>query len=515
MSPNDLLARLREWWQAQGNKRKIALIAAGALVIIIIIILGQILLRPTYAPLFSKLDPAEAGSIVEELNAMNIPYQLTNGGKTIEVQQDQVYQTRIELASSGVLVGNGKGFELFDQQKFGITDFEQQVGYQRALQEELRRTIVQLSEVEQARVHLVIPEKTLFSKDQGNPSASIALQLKAGSSLKPDQVQGIVDIVTGAVEGLQPQDIHIIDMQGNILNDNLSAQGQGTVSLESTTQQKLKRDFEKQLENRIQQMLYRVLGPGSAVAMVTADLNFDQKQSNSTTYGPGQVVSRQQVEETGAGSNAAQGAGGTDAELDTFPAMDNNAQDTYNRNEDITNYQVDTYQQTVIKSPGDVQRLSVALVIDQSAMGDITDQAAYNQKLDQIQDLIASAVGYDSTRGDQITVSSMPFDTSLQETFQAETPATPRQALPEMSPMLLGGIAAGILILLLLFFIIIRRRKRRRRAEAPATPPQSVDYQPEPEPIIPKEPDPRDKIRNLAKEKPEDIAEILKLWLKE
>ncbi len=513
MSPNDLLARLREWWQAQDNKRKFALIAAGTLVIVTIIVLGQILLRPTYAPLFTQLDPAEAGSIVEELNTLNVPYQLTDGGKTIEVPEGQVYETRIKLASSGVLVGSGTGFELFDQQKFGITDFEQQVGYQRALQEELRRTIIQLDEVEQARIHLVLPEKTLFSEDQGEPSASIALKLKTAATLKPEQVQGVVDLVTGAVEGLQPENIHIIDMKGNILNDSLPAKGSGTVSVESTTRQNVKREFEKQLENRIHQMLFRVLGPGSAVAMVTAELNFDQEQSSSTTHGPGQVISRQEIEEQGSGGGA-EGPVGTD-ELGTFPGLENNNEDTFLRNEDVTNYQVDIYRQTVVKSPGDVERLSVALVIDQAALGDIPDQETYNERLNQIRELIASAVGYRATRGDQITVSSMPFDTGVQDMFQEETPETQALSIPKINPILLGGIAAGILILLLLIFILLRRRKKRRVQEIPAVPPQSEDYQEEPEPVIPREKDPRDKIRDLAKERPNDIAEIIKLWLKE
>lgn len=515
MNPNDLLARLREWWQAQDTKRKIAFIVAGTAIIVTLAFLFQIILRPAYAPLFTQLDPAEAGSIVEELEAMNVPYRLSDGGKTIEVPESQVYQTRIRLASSGVLVGGGKGFELFDEQKFGITDFEQQVGYQRALQEELRRTIVQLNEVEQARVHLSLPEKSIFAENQSNPSAAIALKLKPAAHLKPEQVQGIVDILTGAVEGLQPQDVHIVDMKGNILTDNLPGKGEGMSTLQSATRQQLKRDFEKQLESRIVQMLSRILGPGSAVAMVTAELNFDQKQTTSTTHGPGQVISTQEINEKGTGGSA-EGPGGTDAEFSTFPTMEGNNQETFNRQEDITNYQLDVYQETLVESPGEVERLSIALVINQPALGNADDEEAINNKLNQIQNLVASAVGYDATRGDQINVSSMPFDTSLQDVFQKETPSSgPKQVALEMNPVLLGGISAGLLILLLLFLLLRRRRKRRRVEFREDVEQQQAPPPPEPEPIIPPEPGPRDQIRELAREKPDEVAEVLKLWLKE
>lgn len=512
MNINDLLARWREWWQAQDNKRKITFIIGGTVIIVTLALLVQVLLRPAYAPLFTQLDPAEAGPIIEELEAMQVPYRLTNGGQTIEVPEDQVYQARIKLASSGVLVGSDKGFELFDEQKFGITDFEQQVGYQRALQGELQRTIAQLNEVEQVRVHLVLPEKSLFAENETTPSAAIVLKLKTGTHLKPEQVQGIVDIVAGAVEGLQAQDVHIVDTKGNILNNNLPVQGEGmSTAFESTTRQQLKRNFEKELENRIQQMLSRIFGPGSAVVMVTAELNFDQKQTTSTTHGPGQVISRQQINEEGTGGSTG-GTPGTDAELG-YPTLEEQNQETFNREENITNYEVDVYQETLVKSPGEVERLSIAVVINESSLGDTGDEEAYTEKLNQIQRMIASASGYDSTRGDQINVSCMPFDSSLQSVFQEET-AAEKQSLPEINPYVAAGICGGIIILLAVL-LLLRRKRKRKNDELKETLEQESYLPPEPEPVIPPEPDIREQVRELAREKPGEVAEVLKLWLKE
>lgn len=512
MGPKDLLARLREWWQAQNNKRKIAIIAAAAVIVITIAVLAQIFFTSTYAPLFTQLDPAEAGNITEELEAMGVSYRLSDGGKTIEVPEDEVYQTRIKLASAGVLVGEGVGFELFDTQRFGITDFEQQVGYQRALQGELQRTIVQLDEVEQARVHLVLPEKSVFAETQNEPSAAIVLKLRRGAGLKPEQVQGIVDIVTGAVEGLQAENVNIVDMQGNILNDALPAQGAESLAVQSTTQRQLKGEYERELEKRIQQMLSRVFGPGAAVAMVTAELNFDHRESTSTVYGPGQVLSQESNEEEGTGSSASGlvGVDGENPELGTYPALDGENQGSYRRSENIANHELDVYQKIEVKSPGEVERLSIAVVIDEASLGDMDDEGTHTQKLNQIQNLIASAVGYDAGRGDQINVSSAPFDSSLQDVFQEEVPLIEYQAYMKYLPFVLGGL----LILLLALFLLRRRRKRKREElEGPYEPELQPDISYEP--VLPEEPDHRRKARELARERPGDVAEVLKLWLKE
>ncbi|MCL6559014.1 MAG: flagellar M-ring protein FliF, partial [Firmicutes bacterium] len=229
MNPSALLARLKERWQALSQTHKIITVAVLTGVLIGMIYLGQIAARPSLAPLFTGLDPKEAGAIVEKLKAMKVRYEMADQGKTIMVPEKQVYEARIQLASSGAL-GNGMGFELFDQSKLGVTDFEQQVVYQRALQEELRRTIVQLEGVEQARVHLVLPQKSVFINDQGTPSASVALKLKPGARLKPEQVQGVSDLIVGSIEGLKTENVHIIDTEANVLSDNLKSSDRNMVN---------------------------------------------------------------------------------------------------------------------------------------------------------------------------------------------------------------------------------------------------------------------------------------------
>ncbi|MGB9847014.1 MAG: flagellar basal-body MS-ring/collar protein FliF, partial [Desulfotomaculales bacterium] len=324
MSPNKLARGFQERWGALTRPQKIGAALAAAALLFTVFYLVTILTRPDFAPLFTGLEPRQAGKIAEELKALKVPYRLVDEGKTIVVPASRVYDLRIELASKGVLSEAGPGFELFDQQKFGITDYEQQVNYQRALQEELRRTIVQIEGVEQARVHLVMPKESLFLDKQVTPSASIALKLAPLARLKPEQVQGILDLVVGSVQGLQPENVHIIDMQGNVLTDQLSVRDEkaGLTRL-SMNQYEIKRTFEKDLETRVNRMLTQILGPGKAVAMVTADLNFDKRKTTTTTVQPGQILSQQTSSEQGSGTAGAAGVPGTDSGLpgSTVPAQ--------------------------------------------------------------------------------------------------------------------------------------------------------------------------------------------------
>mgnify|MGYP005841848551 CR=1 FL=1 len=505
MNPGDLAARFRERWQALNQTQKIisALVAAG--VIVSLFYLGQVMTKPSYASLFTGLEPKDAGVIVEKLKAMKIPYQITDQGKTIQVPESQVYEARIQLASSGALAGSGAGFELFDQNKFGQTDFEQQVGYQRALQEELRRTVVQLEGVEQARVHLVIPQKSVFVSGQGTPSASVALKLKPAARIKPEQVQGISDLFVGSVEGLKPENVHIIDTEGNVLSDNLKSTDPRAVATRTTfEQQKAQREYEKELEKRVQLMLARIVGQNKAVAMVTAELDFDQQQITSTTASnPDNLkISEHTVKETGRG-NENGGAVGTDSNITTYPAQQGGSSN-YNKEENTTNYQVNTKQETVVKAPGRVKRLSAAVVLN---------DAAGPADVQKVRDVVSAAIGYDQNRGDQINVSSMAFDDSYLKQVQAEMAQVDTKT-KEKQRLITYAAAGGAILALALFsaaFIMWRRRSSSQIAEEEFVPIKEMEFEEE----QPVRDDRQDRIREMAKEKPNEVAEILKVWIKD
>jgi len=507
-------AMFKERWQALSRNQKIisVMVAAGILVSFIYLIL--VATRPSYEPLLSGLDPKEAGVIAEKLKTMKIPYQLADQGQTIKVPKSQVYEARIQLASSGVLGGDGKGFELFDQNKFGQSDFDQQVNYQRALQEELRRTISHLEGVQDARVHLVLPQKSVFINDQGTPTASVALKLKPAAQLKPEQVQGVCDLLVGSVEGLKPENIHIIDNAGNVLSENLKSYGDPDMVLTKATleQQKLRREYEKELEKRIQQMLTRITGQNNYVAMVTADLDFNKQQVNSTTNtNPDNLkVSERIVKETGSGVETG-GAVGTDSNITTTPFAQNIGSSNYSKEDSIINYQVSTRQETMVAAPGRVKRLSAAVVVK-----DNVDNPADVQK---IKDAVAAAIGYDQSRGDQISVTSMTFDDSLQKKLEAE--AAQEKIAKERGRLIIFAAVAGILLLALLVLLVMYLLKRRRAAQGLINEEEEIEEAFIPVGVLEQQPeqelkdDKQEQIRKLAYEKPNDVAEILKLWLRE
>ena len=511
MTPRDLVNRFKERWLALNQNQRIISILIATGIVVCLFYLGQLALRPAYAPLLTGLEPKDAGIIAEKLKTMKIPYKLADQGKTIKVPEQQVYEARIQLASSGAL-GGGMGFELFDQSKFGQTDFEQQVGYQRALQEELRRTLIQIEGVEQARVHLVIPKKSVFISDQGTPTVSVALKLKPSVSLKPEQVQGVCDLLLGSVEGLKPDNVYIIDTEGNVLSDNLKSTDPNVAMTRATLEQQYaRREYEKELEKRVQQMLTKILGQNKAVVMVTADLDFSQQQSTSTTStNPENVrISEHVINETGTGTDIA-APPGTDSNITTYPFTQGTGESSFTREESTINYQVSTRQETTVNAPGSVRRMSTSVVVSES------DRPVDIQK---VTDAVAAAIGFDENRNDQINVSSMVFDDSLkkaeEELARAELEA--REKARIFTYALVGGIVLLILLGLLVFFI-----KKRRSAErvmddeevGEEIVPVSAEELEQAREVAARE-DKQKQVRDLAVKNPKDVAEVLKVWLNE
>lgn len=518
MNLRDLLDKQKQRWQETSQNKKVLIILVSAVILAGLVYLGVTLSRPNYAMLLGDLEPKDAGDIVAQLESEKIPYQLTNQGTTILVPKDKVDSVRLSLASEGLLTGVGNGFELFDKSKFGETDFEQQISYQRALQEELRRTITRVEGVEQARVHLVIPKKSVFLEDEGTASASVVIKLKPRAKLKPEQVKGLNDLIIGSVEGLKSENIHIIDTEGNVLNDSIK----DPLGAESTggfpgtlveRQQQIRRSYEKEMENRVQQMFTKVLGPNKAVAMVTAELDFNQQQTNTTEVIPGQVVSERSVKESSSNTGGG-GVPGSTTQMpgQSIPGQTNSGENSSTKSDDIKNYQHGTKVESVVQAPGKVMRLSTAVVLDESIK---------NLDKTQVEQIVTAAIGFNAQRGDQITVSTMTFDRSQFElTDDLEQKAKQQNA--EQLYMIIAATAAVALVLLLLVILIVRRRRKKEEpeiTEAEGIPVQEIELEPEDESApkweIPPPVDKQKELKELAQERPSDIASVLKVWLRE
>lgn len=533
---NQAIGKAGERWSSLSRRRKGVVVGIGAALLIGLVILGQWMTRVEYAPLFTDLPEDQSGAIVEKLDEMKVDYKIDEDGKTILVPKDQLYKTRLELAGSGALEGSEKGFELFDQSQLGTTDFERRLNYQRALQEELRRTISCLDEVEMARVHLVLPEDSLYAEDELPASASIVLDLKPLAELKPEQVKGIIYLVSASVENLPPENVNIIDTSGNILSEGIVQAKDDKSGVLDTNQEEMKEAFENNLEKRVGKMLERIVGPGKAVVMVTADLSFDQRQVTRIDYGDDGVVrSEELVEKNSTSTGGVAGVPGSTTNVGTYGAAQTGGQSTTTERSEKRNYEIDETKENTVYAPGQVVNLSTSVAVD----GDLS---AYD--VDQIQGIVQAAVGYNPERGDQINVVSRSFDNSAVKQAEAEMQAEKKkqQQQERLKRYIIGGLLALVGIVGVTALIIRRRRKQQEdfvpeegefypipvSEMAAMSEPEIGEIKgkiPEPEteeilkPVLTEEEEKRkrnfDQVKEIAATKPEEAAALIRAWLTE
>src|SRR5581483_11368585 len=317
--------QVRQFLLALPPARRITFIAGSLAIVVASLALVVWVQSPRYAVLIANLDASDAGSVVEFLKAERIPYRVGENGSAIEVPSDRVPETRMLLAGRGVPQGGGVGFELFDRQTLGMTDFVQRLGYQRALQGELARSIASLSAVEAARVHLALPERSLFVAEERRPSASVVLRVRPGRKLGADQVNGIVNLVASSVEGLRPADVTVVDGAGEVLSRR---QPDAEHKSPAETLRAYQRDIEHAYVEQIESMLERALGPGQAVARVTATLDLAEVEKTEEIVDPDRVAVK--TERRNAETNrtaAAGGVPGVNGTLTNDPAASGGAGD--------------------------------------------------------------------------------------------------------------------------------------------------------------------------------------------
>jgi flagellar M-ring protein FliF len=413
--------------------------------------------KPSYAPLFSNLSSTDASAIVDKLNSGGTPYQLADGGSTIMVPQSQVYDLRLKMSGQGLPAQTDTGYSLLDKQGVTTSDFMQNVDYQRALEGELNKTIKSINGVQSAAVHLALPEKDVFSTDTRKPTASVLVTTALGRTLSPDQVQSIVHLVAASVVGLDPNQVTVADSAGNVLS---TGNGQ-TISTAGSARTQQTADYEQRMDDALQKMLVSVVGPGHAVVKTTADLDYDQTETKTQTYvAPSPSLpplSQSTTTETysGSGGNSGGVLGPDNIQVPTGAG----ASGSYSHSTNTQDNAVGMVSQTRDSAPGNVRRLSVAVLLDAST--------AKNVDLAQVQKLVASAVALDTTRGDTIAVSAMPFDQSAaQQAKLAEATAAKAQSQAQMFSMAkTGGMA---LLIAMVLFVAWRASRRSRKAELSA-----------------------------------------------
>lgn len=503
--------QFRDIWGKFNQNQKIATVAVVGLILLVSLGLAFWTIRPSYSVLFSNLTQEDAATIVEKLREEGVPYQLA--GNAVEVPTDQVYDLRLRLAGQGLPQSGGIGFEIFDKAGFGQTDFTQNVNFKRALEGELSRTITQLEQIESARVHIVMPKPSLFTDKEKDATASVLLKLKSSTELDEGQVQGIVHLVNKSVEGLKSKNVTVVDTRGNIL----TADSGDTNTKLTMSQLELKQAYEKQLQTGLERMLGTVVGPNKSTVKVDAEMDFTETTTDSKIFEGEPIVRSEQSSQEkfeGAGtSNPAAGVAGTATNIPgfNFNAATGAQNNNYKKNETTINNEITEHIKKQVVPPGNVKRLSVAILVD-------ANQATIPQ-LSAINQAVAAASGINLTRGDQLFVQALPFDKSAEREEQKQLQAD-RQT--ELYNTLAKVLVLIVLVGLAIF--IVRRMLQSQPMVVPQTgyPAAFEELQPA---VIPemlptaqsaeesKRKQIYEHVEQMAKEKPDEVARLLERWL--
>lgn len=415
---------------------------------------------PPMKLLYSELSSTDSGAIAAKLEENQINYEVSPDGSRITVSETEVGKARLLLAEAGLPNGGSMGYELFDKQSgFGTTNFVQNINQVRALEGELARTISALGSVRSARVHLVLPQRELFSRESRPSSASVYLGVRPGAMVEREQIIAIQSLIASAVPDLQTSDVTVIDSNGNLLARGGDDDAENMLSVKA---EEMRRNYESRLTDKIEDQVSRVVGFGNVRAIVTAEVNFDRISTNEEVFDPeGQVVRSTQVTEESATEreptpedisvqNNLPGVGG-DLLTNTAP----NSQE--NRLEEVTNFEISRTVRNTVREVGEINRLSIAVLVDGRYVANEEGERVYQERpqeeLEQIEELVRTAAGYDASRGDTLTVKNLQFaeiDTNEEFVDERLLFGFEKSDLIDAAEVLLVGIMIILVVLLVL-----------------------------------------------------------------
>mgnify|MGYP001461226452 CR=1 FL=1 len=513
---------IKDGWTNLGKSKRIGLGVVLVLIITIVTALTFYTQKVEYATLFSNLEEADAGTIVNDIKAKGIDYKLEDNGTTILIDQAQVDTYRIELAVNDMLPKSNTGFEIFDETSMMATDEDRKIMYQRAVTGELERSISALDSIEQAKVLLSLPEDSVFTSEENvsKASASVVLTPISGSQIPVSAVQGIASLISGAVDNLPKENIKIVDTAGNLLSTALEDEGNLNATDLVSKYQAITRSYEQELEQKLIQTLGPIYGIEKLTVAVTAEMNFDSSESEIINYGDSSV--RSETVSAGGGTIDVEEGEGFENSINQIESGEEGGNSTYNR---TTNYELNSETTNTVKAPGEVERLSTSVIFD----GNLSP--ADKEALEAI---VATTVGSVEER-DVISIQGIDFATTtdvIETTAPEQLKSSINDVMMRYWPYLVGGLA--IVVILILLLTLLRRR---------STDDDELDFfdEEEPEPIVaPQRPvKPLDEerkakekadlkrelnknmsekestVRDYAKESPEGAADLIKIWMKD
>lgn len=542
---NDLRGRLAAFWAAQSRQNRVFVAIGVGVVVVALLGLAALysLRRPSYETLFSNLSTEDAAAVTARLKDDKVPYTLSADGKTIYVPDQYVSDERVAIAGSGLIKGGGTGYELFDRANFGMTEFQEKLDKTRALEGELQRTIDGLDPVETSRVNIAVPDDSLYTSTQEPTTASIAIKTKPGQALSGQEVRGVTMLVANAVEGLKPENVTIVDQDGQILlpgGGTAGSSGDGSTAdaLKLTQEQLLAKErYESAVQQSIQSMLDDTLGPKRAIARVSTKMNFDATSTESKVYSPqGTVLSQQTEREANVGTAPRQpvaaGVPGTTSNVGTYQAIQQApTNNRYNHSKSTTNFDISEQNVKHIDAPGKVLQTSVAVLVNAAATDNTTTPYQLTPaNVAQIRNVVIAAADLDLTQGDQVSVEAIPFNPALASSATPSAVTTTVLGIPIWVAVVIGGVV--VLVVLGMLVTRLRRARFVPTTDLPSFDTSLADELPpfEEHPILDGAPGIAAPIRSaadltreqmieyvttVAQENPDSIAKLVKLWLAE
>lgn len=465
----DVLSFARGFLNRFTLSQKIFLGAVVVLTVIGIMLIINIAGSFNYGVLFSNLSTKDSGMILEQLKTKKVPYKVEAGGSVIKVPDNQISELRIELAAQGLPEGSGVGFEIFDKSSISTTDFVQNINYIRAIEGELARTISELREVNSAKVHITLPKRSVFIDEQEEAKASVVLKLRPGAQVSGNIIPAILHLTAQAVEGLKPENIAVVDIHGTLLSRPKGGDDDMFTEL-SASQLAYQKKMESGMSRKIISLLEPHVGPGKVRANVKMKLNFDKVESTEETVDPNTIAKVSEKTETtsatgtmkgggipGVSSNVAQAGGGSAAVAQATPSKSKSEKT-------LVNYEVSKKVTRMTKPVGEIEQLSVAVLVDDAVTVQVQDgelikqpQKRTAEEMAVLQRIVRAAVGFDAQRGDVIEVANLSFDTSSETLSEFYYDKQKTQDLI-WTAVRYASYAIG---LLLLIFAIIRPVSRK------------------------------------------------------
>ncbi len=423
--------------------------------------------KSEFHPLFTKLNPEDAGIILTKLKEQKIEYRIASNGTTILIPQEHIYETRMNLASEGLPQGSGIGFEIFNETKLGMTEFAQNVNYQRALQGELSRTINRIGEIESSRVHVVLPEKSLFVEDEEPATASVVLHLQAGKWLNQNQVKGIVHLLSSSVARLSPENVTVVDQNGKLL---AGLKNDSTFGSLSSNQLEYQIRVEKNLENRVRTMLESALGEDKAIVRLSCAFDFKSQEKTEELYLPDNRVIRSEQalkESTSSPELAPQGVPGIRSNIpgDVMTREQNQSTarvSVFQKNDRTVNYEIGKVVSHIKEPVGELTRVSIAVMVDGSYQRAEKEDGKVDwqyiprtaDEMQKFENIVKRAVNFNEKRGDEVELINIPFEsTKLALMEEPVEEGKWIRLLKEYQSYLKYGFLSLFLILSFLFFV--------------------------------------------------------------